>query len=102
MRIKKGDNIIMISGTDKGKKGKVMKVLPDDNKIIVENINLKKKHQRPKTAGKKGERIEVSRPVSVASVMIICGSCGKPTRAGYKILENNKKIRACKKCGAAI
>ena len=50
----------------------------------------------------KGEKIEVSRPVSVASVMIICGSCGKPTRAGYKILENNKKIRACKKCGAAI
>ena len=109
MKIKKGDNIIMISGKDKGKKGKVMKVLPGDNKIIVENINLKKKHQRPKTAGKKGEKIEVPRPVSDASAMLICSSCGQPARAGYKVLDNNlpagkagKKIRICKKCGSGL
>ena len=96
MRIKKGDNIIVISGKDRGKQGKVIKVLPGDNKVIVENINLKKKHQRPKTAGKKGEKIEVPRSFSASSVMIVCKNCGKPTRIGLKILAG-KKIRICKK-----
>ncbi|OGD41973.1 50S ribosomal protein L24 [Candidatus Azambacteria bacterium RIFOXYD1_FULL_42_11] len=102
MRIKKGDNIIVISGKDRGKQGKVIKVLPGDNKVIVENINLKKKHQRPKTAGKKGEKIEVPRSFSASSVMIVCKNCGKPTRIGRKILIDNKKIRVCKKCKSEI
>jgi len=99
MRIKKGDNIIVISGKDKGKQGKVIKVLPEDEKIIVENINLKKKHQRPKTGGKKGEKIEVPRPISISTAALICKNCGKPTRVGRKILPDGKKIRICKKCG---
>ena len=102
MRIKKGDNIIVISGKDRGKQGKVIKVLPGDNKVIVENINLKKRHQRPKTAGKKGEKIEVPRSFSASSVMIVCKNCGKPTRIGRKILIDNKKIRVCKKCKSEI
>ena len=102
MLIKKGDNIIVISGKDRGKQGKVIKVLPGDNKVIVENINLKKKHQRPKTAGKKGEKIEVPRSFSASSVMIVCKNCGKPTRIGRKILIDNKKIRVCKKCKSEI
>jgi len=80
----------------------VIKVLPGDNKVIVENINLKKKHQRPKTAGKKGEKIEVPRSFSASSVMIVCKNCGKPTRIGRKILIDNKKIRVCKKCKSEI
>ena len=107
MRIKKGDNVIMIGGKDKGKKGKVIKAFPQEQLIIVENINLKKKHQKPKTGGKKGEKIETPRPISVSSVMLICKNCGKPVRAGYKIFlpsgdvpkgQNNKKVRICKKC----
>lgn len=98
MHIKKGDNVIVVSGTDKGKRGKVIKVLPEDGKIIVENINLKKKHQRPKTGGKKGEKIEVSRAFSASSAMLLCKNCGKSTRTGFKI-EGDKKIRVCKKCG---
>ena len=92
MRIKKGDNVIVISGKDKGKQGKIIKVWPKDGKVIVENINLKKKHQKPKTGGKKGEKIEVPRPLSVSSVMIVCKNCGQPTRIGYKVLSD-KKIR---------
>ncbi|MEK7198087.1 MAG: 50S ribosomal protein L24 [Patescibacteria group bacterium] len=102
MRIIKGDNVIMVSGKDKGKHGKVIKSFPKDNLVIIENINLKKKHQKPKSAGKKGEKIEVSRPVAVSSVMLICKNCGKPTRVGYKILDNGKKVRVCKKCSLEL
>ncbi|MDP3004045.1 MAG: 50S ribosomal protein L24 [Candidatus Azambacteria bacterium] len=99
MRIKKGDNIIVISGKDRGKRGKIIKVLPDNEKVIVENINLKKKHQRPKTGGKKGEKIEVPRPIPSSTVALICKNCGKPTRIGRRVSPNGKKIRICKKCG---
>lgn len=97
MKIKKGDNIIVIAGKDKGKQGKVIKALPNERLIVIENVNLKKKHQKPKTGGKKGEKIETPRAISVSSVMLICKNCGKPVRVGYKIL-NEKKIRICKKC----
>ena len=99
MRIKKGDNIIVISGKDRGKQGKIIKVLPNNEKVIVGNINLKKKHQRPKTGGKKGEKIEVPRPIPGSTVALVCKNCGKPTRAGRQILPDGKKIRICKRCG---
>jgi len=109
MNIKKGDNVIVISGKDKGKQGKVVRVFPARDsiggKIIVENINLKKKHQKPKSAGKKGETISVSRPVFLSTVKLICKNCGKPTRTGSKIMNDpsatraGKKVRICKKCG---
>ena len=98
MRIKKGDNIIVISGKDKRKRGKVIKVLPEDGQIIVENINMKHKHQRPKTGGKKGEKIEVPRALSISSVMLLCKNCGKPTRVGYNVSTGAVKTRICKKC----
>ena len=99
MRIKKGDNIIVISGKDRGKQGKIIKVLPNNEKVIVGNINLKKKHQRPKTGGKKGEKIEAPRPIPSSTIALVCKNCGKPTRAGRQILPDGKKIRICKKCG---
>ena len=99
MRIKRGDNIIVISGKDRGKQGKIIKVLTKEQGVIVENINLKKKHRRPKTGGKKGEKIEVPRPIPVSTVALICKNCGKPTRTGCQILPDGKKIRICKKCG---
>jgi large subunit ribosomal protein L24 len=92
----------VISGKDRGKQGKIIKVLPNNKKVIVENINLKKKHQRPKTGGKKGEKIEVPRPIPVSTVMLICKNCGKPTRIGRRVLPDGKKIRICKKCGLEV
>ncbi|MFH1990578.1 MAG: 50S ribosomal protein L24 [Patescibacteria group bacterium] len=97
MNIKKGDNIIVLSGKDKGKQGKIIKV--KDDKVIVENINLKDKHQKPKTGGKKGEKIKVPRPISASVVMLVCKNCNKPARIGRKILPDGSKIRICKKCG---
>ena len=99
MKIKKGDNIIVISGKDKGKQGKIIKVLLKEQKVIAQNINLKKKHQRPKTGGKKGEKIEVPRPIFSSTVALICKNCGKPTRVSRRILPSGQKIRICKKCG---
>jgi large subunit ribosomal protein L24 len=101
MKIKKGDTVLIISGKDRTKKGKVSEVLPRENRIIVEGINIVKKHVRPKRAGEKGQRVEVSRPLDVSNVKLICFKCKKPTRVGYKMI-GNKKHRICKKCGQEI
>lgn len=101
MRIKKGDTVLIISGKDKGKKGKVLKSLPKDGRILVEGINLRKKHQKPRKAGEKGQIVEMPIPVSVSNVKIVCPKCGKAVRIGSKI-EGQKKYRICKKCDQEI
>lgn len=94
MKIKKHDNIIVISGKDRGRKGKVLKSLPKQNKIIVEKLNIIKKHVRPKKQGEKGQRVEIPAPFDVSNVKLICPKCKKATRLTKK--------RICKKCGATI
>ncbi len=101
MKIKKGDNVKIISGKDRGKSGKVLGIFPKSNSLVVEGINIRKKHSRPKKQGQKGQVIQKPAPMSASSVMLICPSCNRPRRAGYKIFEN-KKTRICKKCGSAI
>ena len=101
MKIKKGDSVLVISGKDEGRKGKVIKTLPQKRKVIVEGMNIKKKHVRPKKTGEKGQIVETSAPIDVSNVKLICHKCGKPTRVGYKI-SGDKKYRMCKKCGAEI
>lgn len=106
MKIKKGDTVLIISGKYRGKRGKVLKTFPTrqagyPNRILVEGINLVKKHQRPKRMGEKGQMIELPKPIDVSNVKLICPKCGKATRIGYKIIEG-KKYRICKKCGAEI
>ena len=101
MRIKKGDQVLIISGKDKGRKGKVLKVFPKENKILVENINLRKKHQKPRKTGEKGQIITLPTPINVSNVKLLCQKCGKAARVGYKVVEK-KKYRTCKKCGQKI
>lgn len=101
MKIKKGDTISIISGKDRAKTGKVISAFPKEGKITVENINLKKKHAKPKKQGEKGQVIEIPAPFSISNAQLICPKCGKPTRVGYKIIEK-KKYRACKKCEQEI
>ncbi|PIR41923.1 MAG: 50S ribosomal protein L24 [Candidatus Yanofskybacteria bacterium CG10_big_fil_rev_8_21_14_0_10_37_15] len=105
MKIKKGDNIIMLGGKDKGKTGKVGKVFVENNKIIVEGLNLIKRSVRARKQGQKGQIISKERAVHSAGVALICKSCGKPTRVGYKISIDSsgktiskRKVRICKKC----
>ena len=98
MRIKKGDTVQIISGKDKGKKGLVVKAFPQKNSIIVENVNLRKKHVRPKKGGEKGQRVEIPLAISVSSAMLICKSCGKATRVRFEVTSDGAKKRICKKC----
>jgi len=101
MKIKSGDTVLVISGKWRGKTGKVLRAFPKEHKVLVEGVNLVKKHQRPRRAREKGQIIEIPKPISVSKVKLICPSCKKATRVGYKI-ENGEKFRICKKCGAKI
>lgn len=101
MKIKKGDNVIMLSGKDRGKTGKVLIVLAEESKAVVEGLNLIKKHLRPKKQGQKGEIVSKERAVNVSSMALVCRSCNKPVRIGYKV-EGQNKFRICKKCKAEI
>ncbi len=106
MKIKTGDKIKIISGKDKGKTGKVLQVFPAKNLISVEGRNLLIKHLRPRREGEKGQRVEFPAPFNASNAMLVCPKCGKETRVGYKInQDNNKKkvkSRVCKKCGQII
>lgn len=102
MKIKKGDTVQVISGKDKGKKGKVILTFSRRDRLQVEGVNKVIRHTRPKREGEKGQRVEISAPIHVSNVMLICPKCGKPTRVGYKVLEKGKKKRVCKKCGEVI
>jgi len=101
MKIKKGDTVLVILGKDRGRKGKVLGVFPKERKILVEGINLIRKHQKPKRAEEKGQIIQLPKPIDVSNVKIFCSKCGKATRIGYKIINENK-VRICKKCGQEI
>ena len=101
MKIKKGDQILVISGKYRNKKGGVLRVFPKKRKIVVERVNLVKRHQKAKRTGEKGQVVEVPLPINVSNVKLICPKCGKATRVGRKII-NNKKYRVCKKCGREI
>ncbi len=102
MKIKKGDQVLITLGKDKGKKGTVLRVLPKEEKIIVENINILKKHTKPRKSGeKKGQIIQFPGKIFASKVKIICSKCGIATRVGYKISEG-KKYRVCKKCKQEI
>ena len=101
MKIKKGDMVKIMAGKDRGKTGKVVRVIPAEKKIIVEGMNIKKKHMRPKKQGQKGQIVPISAPFYASSARIVCSSCGQAARIGYK-MEGEKKIRVCKKCGGVI
>ena len=101
MKIKKNDVVQIIAGKDRGKIGKVLRVFGDLNKIIVENINLYKKHMRAKKTGQKGEVVTLPRPINASNALSYCSGCGRGTRVGMN-LEGEKKIRICRKCKKAI
>ena len=101
MKIKSNDKVIVITGKDKGKIGKVMSADPKGMKVIVEGVNVATKHQKPRKQGQDGGIIKVETPIYVSTVQLVCPKCGKGTRVGHKIADG-KKVRVCKKCGAEI
>lgn len=101
MKIRNGDTILVISGKDKGRTAKILKSFPKEGKILVEGINLKSKHLRPKKQGEKGQVVKIAAPIDISNVKLLCPKCGKPARVGYAA-RDNKKYRMCKKCKAEI
>ncbi|PJE57957.1 MAG: 50S ribosomal protein L24 [Candidatus Portnoybacteria bacterium CG10_big_fil_rev_8_21_14_0_10_36_7] len=97
MNIKKGDKVLILSGKDRGKTSRVLKALPESERLIVENINMVKKHKKPRNQGEKGQVVLVPRSLHISNAQLICSKCGKPTRVGRKITDK-KTFRACKKC----
>lgn len=99
VHVKKGDTVVIISGEDKGKKGKVLKVIPSEGKILVEGINLVTKHKRPSGQDQQAGIVHEEAPIYSSKALIYCNNCGKGVRYGKKILDDGKKVRYCKACG---
>ncbi len=99
MHIKRDDKVVVISGKEKGKTGKVLHVEPKNGKLIVEKLNMATKHEKPKGQGKPGGIIHSEAAMYASKVMLVCGKCGKATRLGFKVLDDGSKVRICKKCG---
>ena len=102
MNIKKNDTVIVLSGKDKGKKGKVLETMPSSGKVIVEGINVATVHNKPRKQGEQGGIIRKEIPMYACKVMRVCPKCGKPTRPAFKLLADVSKSRVCKKCGETI
>ena len=100
MHVKTGDKVIIISGKDKGKEGKVLEVSPKEQKVIVEGLNMVTKHVKPRRQGDAGGIVKAEGALYACKVMAVCPKCGKPTRLGRKIKEDGSKARVCKLCGA--
>ncbi len=101
MNVKKNDTVVVLSGKDKGKQGKVLSVDPKAGKVIVEKINVASRHTKPRKQGEEGGILKKETPLYASKVMTVCPKCSKPTRVAHKV-EGGKKVRVCKHCGAEI
>ena len=101
MNIKKNDKVVVLSGKDKGKEGKVLTAMPAEKKVVGEGVNVATCHVKPRKQGEEGGIVRREIPMYVSKVMLVCPKCGKPTRVASKV-EDGKKVRVCKKCGATM
>ncbi|MDI6890464.1 MAG: 50S ribosomal protein L24 [Thermodesulfovibrionales bacterium] len=102
LSIKKNDTVLVITGKEKGKKGRVLFVYPSEDKLLIERVNIIKRHMRPSRKYTQGGIIEKEAPLHISSVMLLCPKCAKPTRIGNTVLSDGKKVRVCKKCKEII
>ncbi len=102
MHVKKGDLVAVIAGKYKGKRGKVIRVVPHERRVVVEGVNMVKKHQRPQGQLMQGGIINQEAPIHGSNVMLVCPRCDEPVRSGHKILENGAKVRVCAQCDEVV
>jgi large subunit ribosomal protein L24 len=102
MKIRKNDTVLIIVGKDRGKKGKVRRALPKEKKVIVEGLNMIKRHSKARGQARQAGIIELEAPVDVSNVMFICGKCNQPTRVGFRVLSDGRKARICRACDEVI
>ncbi len=101
MKLRKGDNAVMLNGKDRGKQAKIVMLLPDMDKVVLEGLNMIKRHTRSRQQGKPGQIVSKERAVAASSVALVCKNCGKVTRIGYRI-DGKNKVRICKKCQTEV
>lgn len=102
VHVKTNDTVVVLSGKDKGKKGKVLQVSPKEGKVIVEGLNVATKHVKPRRQGEQGGIVEAEAAMYACKVQLVCPKCGKATRIAHKILEDGSKVRVCKSCSEEI
>ena len=102
MRIRKDDTVVIITGKDRGKKGKVRRAFPDEDRVVVEGLNMIKRHSRARRATRQAGIIELEAPIHVSDVMLICNKCSNPTRINFHFLDDGKKVRVCNSCREVI
>ncbi|RCX12782.1 LSU ribosomal protein L24P [Anaerobacterium chartisolvens] len=102
VHVKKGDMVYVLSGKDKGKKGKVLKVITDESMVLIEGVNMSTKHVKPRNRYQQGGIIHQESPINSAKVMFVCERCGTPAKIGKRVLDNGQKARICKKCNEVI
>ena len=101
MKVKKNDTVLVLSGKDAGKTAKVLVAIPKKNRVVVDGVNVQKKHKKARSAQEVSEIVNQSGAIDASNVMVVCPACGKATRVAYKV-EGDKKVRVCKKCGAVL
>lgn len=102
MKIRRNDTVLVIAGKDRGKKGRVRESLPEESRVVVEGINMIKRHMRPRGATRQAGIIEREAPIHIAKVMLFCTKCDRPTRIGIRLLDDGGKVRICRHCGETI
>jgi len=101
-RVKRDDTVEINTGKDRGKRGQVRRVLPSENRVVVAGLNMVKRHRRQRSANEVSAIVEIEAPLHLSNVQVVCPSCSKAVRVGFKQLEDGKKVRVCKACGEAI
>jgi large subunit ribosomal protein L24 len=102
MKIRKGDTVVIIAGKDRGKRGKVRRAWPDEERVVVDGLNMIKRHSRARRAARQAGIIELEAPIHVSNVMLVCEKCGEPTRVSFRFLDDGKKVRICNSCQEMI
>jgi len=102
MKIRKNDTVIIIAGKDRGKRGKVRRAIPNEGRVIVEGLNMIKRHSRARRAARQAGIIELEAPIHVSNVMLLCDKCGEPTRVSFRSLADGKRVRICNSCQEVI
>lgn len=100
--IKKDDTVMVMAGKEKGKSGKVLRILPEKNRVLVENLNVVKRHTRPSQVNPDGGIVEKEASIAISNVMLVCSACNKPSRTGMRVAEDGSKARFCKKCNQMV
>ena len=102
MKVRKGDTVLVISGRDRGKKGKVLRAMPENTRVIVEGVNMIKRHLKARPPARQAGVVEREAPIHISDVMLLCPKCSKPARVGFRFLEDGKEVRACRACDEVV